>query len=75
MFENLWIIAIAVLLVWELIWKAFGLWHSARKNDKFWFVVILLVNLAGLVPILYLGFKTDFFQSKKAKAQKPKKKK
>jgi len=74
MFENLWLLSIVVLLIWELFWKAVGLWYSARKNDKFWFVAILLINLAGLIPILYLGFKTDFFASKKQKPRTAKKK-
>lgn len=74
MLENLWIIALAVLLIWEFIWKAVGLWYSARKNDKLWFAVILIVNMAGLIPIFYLGLKTDFFASKKTKVKTAKKK-
>ena len=47
-----------VLLVlfsaWELVWKGFGLWHSAQNKQKGWYIAILLLNTAGLLPIIYL---------------------
>ncbi len=42
------------LTVWDLIWKGFGLWFSARNHQKFWFIAILILNTAGLLPIVYL---------------------
>lgn len=45
---------IILLAVWELIWKMFALWKSARNNHKYWFVGIALLNTLGLLPILYL---------------------
>ena len=63
---GFWII-IGIAIVWSLIWKAIGLWYSARNNDKVWFIVFLIVNLLGIPPILYLYFRTDFFKKKKRK--------
>jgi len=63
---GFWII-IGIAIVWSLIWKAIGLWYSARNNDKIWFIVFLIVNLLGIPPILYLYFRTDFFKKKKRK--------
>lgn len=45
---------IILLAVWELIWKMFALWKSARNNHKYWFVGIALLNTLGMLPILYL---------------------
>jgi hypothetical protein len=68
-------ILIAVLMLWEIIWKAFGLWYAARNDHSIWFVVILVVNSVGIIPIIYLIFKTDFFKfKKKAKKSRTKKK-
>lgn len=45
---------IIILLAWTLVWKAFGLWHSAKRNNGIMFVIMLLVNSAGIIPIVYL---------------------
>ena len=70
---------IMVLVVWSIIWKGLGLWYSARNEDKIWFILILVVNTVGIIPIIYLALKTDFFQSifksGKTKKKKVKKKK
>lgn len=47
-------IAIFLLVLWEAFWKIFGLWKSAKKGDKLWFIAIFVVNLFGLVPLFYL---------------------
>jgi len=45
---------ILVIVFWELIWKALSLWKSARKNDKVWFVALLVLNTLGILEILYI---------------------
>lgn len=48
-------VAVLVLLgVWDLAWKAMGMWHSARHNQVWWFVAILVFNTLGILPILYI---------------------
>jgi hypothetical protein len=47
-------IILVVLVVWELVWKGLALWQSARKGQKYWFIPLLVVNSAGLLPIIYL---------------------
>jgi len=49
---SLWVIAIVV--IWSLVWKGLALWKSARKQSLVWFIVILLVNTAGILEILYM---------------------
>ena len=46
--------ALFVAMVWTIYWKGMALWHAARKGEKVWFVVLLVVNTLGILEILYL---------------------
>ncbi len=52
-------------LIWSMTWKGLALWRAARNSQKGWFVVLLIVNTAGILEIVYLLF---FSQPKKKKA-------
>lgn len=43
-----------VSLIWSLIWKGIGLWKAGRNKQVVWFIVMLISNTAGLLPIIYL---------------------
>lgn len=45
---------ILAIVVWETVWKGLGLWKAAQNKDKVWFVLILLLNTIGILPIIYL---------------------
>lgn len=45
-----------VALLWSLIWKGLALWHAAKRNDGWWFVLFLVVNTLGILEIIYLFF-------------------
>jgi hypothetical protein len=45
---------IAIVALWEIIWKGIGLWKAARNGQKYWFIAILIINSAGILPILYI---------------------
>jgi methionyl-tRNA synthetase len=45
---------IILLLLWTLYWKVRALWKAARRGEKVWFGVLLLVNTIGILEILYL---------------------
>ncbi len=47
---------IGLLAAWTLLWKGLALWHSARGNQKEWFIILLIVNTAGILEIFYLLF-------------------
>lgn len=55
------IVAIVLLILWDAIWKAIALWKAARNNQLSWFIVFLIFNTAGILPIVYI----KFFQRKK----------
>ncbi len=48
---------IYIIMVWSIAWKGLALWHSARNNQKNWFLVMLVINTIGIMEIVYLfGF-------------------
>ncbi|HTY39624.1 MAG TPA: DUF5652 family protein [Candidatus Paceibacterota bacterium] len=47
-------IGFLIALIWSIYWKGMALWHSARRGEKVWFVVLLVVNTVGILEILYL---------------------
>jgi hypothetical protein len=55
------IFLIVVIVIWEAIWKGIGMWKAGRNNQLAWFIVILLINTIGILPIVYLLW----FQKKK----------
>ena len=52
---------IVLLACWEVLWTLTGLWYSARRKDKYWFLAIGLIQLLGVVEIFYLFTRTSFF--------------
>lgn len=45
---------LAWILLWEGFWKGLALWHSARRGQPWWFVILIVVNTVGILPIVYL---------------------
>ena len=48
------VITIVVISLWSAIWKGFALWRSARDDSKVWFVLLLILNTAGILDIVYI---------------------
>lgn len=42
------------ILIWEIIWKGIALWKSARRNEYAWFIILLIINTIGILPIIYI---------------------
>jgi hypothetical protein len=47
---------LALLLLWSLFWKGLALWHAARRGSghPWWFILLLVINTAGILEIIYL---------------------
>ncbi|HEX7041815.1 MAG TPA: DUF5652 family protein [Patescibacteria group bacterium] len=43
-----------LIIVWSLLWKGLALWNSATHNQRNWFVIMLVLNTAGILEIVYL---------------------
>lgn len=61
-----WTMAIVVLAIWELAWKGLALWRAAKKSHTGWYLAILLINTAGILPIIYLLMHNTKQDSKEA---------
>ena len=44
------------IMIWSIIIKGFALYHAARHEEKLWFVAILLLNIFGILELIYLFF-------------------
>ncbi|HYK07960.1 MAG TPA: DUF5652 family protein [Candidatus Eisenbacteria bacterium] len=49
-------VVLFALFIWSLFWKGLALWHASKLSQKNWFVVMLVLNTAGIVEIVYLFF-------------------
>ncbi|MGL4347779.1 MAG: DUF5652 family protein [Chitinophagaceae bacterium] len=47
-------IIIIFVLIWDMIWKLFALWKSAKNHQIVWFLCIGIFNTIGILPIIYL---------------------
>jgi len=53
--KTLGLVSIIVpLIFWSIIWKGIALWKSARRSQKWWFIVLLVVNTLGILEIIYI---------------------
>ena len=51
-----WMVAAILLVIWTIPWKGLALWRSAKRGDRIWFIVLLLINTLGILEIIYLLF-------------------
>lgn len=47
-------VILAVVAFWTIIWKGLALWRSARNEQKWWFIAMLVINTVGMLEIIYL---------------------
>ncbi len=45
---------LVLLVLWSLFWKGLALWHSGRRGQYTWFIILLVVNTLGILEIIYL---------------------
>jgi Family of unknown function (DUF5652) len=43
-----------LILLWSVFWKGLALWHSGRRGQAWWFVILIVVNTAGILEMIYL---------------------
>lgn len=54
-----------LLLAWSVVWKGLALWKAARRNEKGWFIALLVINILGLLEMLYIFVITPWMDGKK----------
>jgi hypothetical protein len=50
--DNPWLLWL--ILCWVIPWKGVALWMAAQKEDKIWFIVLLVFNTLAVLEILYI---------------------
>lgn len=55
-------LGIILLVLWSVTWTGLALWHSAKRDEKGWFIWFLIVHTAGIIEIMYLVFVAQIFQ-------------
>ncbi|PIR71189.1 MAG: hypothetical protein COU44_01025 [Candidatus Nealsonbacteria bacterium CG10_big_fil_rev_8_21_14_0_10_40_24] len=53
-YSTTFLVLIILLALWEAVWKAIALWKAARNSHLAWFIFILILNTAGILPIIYI---------------------
>ena len=48
------IVLVLVLVVIEITLKGMALWRAALNQSKGWFIVFIIFNTAGILPLIYL---------------------
>ena len=46
----------AALLVCLIILKGYSLWSAAKRDEKWWFIALLIINTLGILEIIYIVF-------------------
>ena len=50
-------IILSLIFVFVIIaLKGYALWHAARRSEKWWFIILLIVNTVGILELVYLIF-------------------
>ncbi len=56
-----------IAALWTIVLKGFALWFAARGSQKWWFIVLLVVNTLGVLEIIYL----IWFRKQERESQPP----
>jgi uncharacterized integral membrane protein len=48
-------LAVLIALI-VLVLKGMSLWCAAKRNEKWWFVILMIVNTLGILELVYLIF-------------------
>jgi len=58
-------VGIAVVAIWEAVWKLIAMWKAAHKDSVVWFIVLAIFNTVGILPILYIYFFSEMGNKKR----------
>lgn len=58
------IIAIIVVAL-----KGYALWNAAKRDEKWWFIILLVINTLGILELIYLYFVVGKWHSTSIPAQ------
>ena len=44
------------LIIAVIVLKGYALWHAAKRDEKGWFIALLIVNTFGILEIVYIFY-------------------
>lgn len=47
-------VLLVVVLLWTIPWKLYAVWMAAKRDQKKWFVALLLLNTLAILEIFYI---------------------
>jgi methionyl-tRNA synthetase len=53
---GLGIILVFAFMLVIIALKGYALWHAAKRDEKWWFIILLVVNTLGILELIYLAF-------------------
>lgn len=45
-----------IILIAIIVLKGYALWTAAKRNEKWWFIIMLVINTLGILELIYLFF-------------------
>lgn len=52
--KSYFLLALILSALWTILWKGMALWKAAKREDRVWFIVLLILNTLGILDILYI---------------------
>ncbi|MFA6295656.1 MAG: DUF5652 family protein [Candidatus Paceibacterota bacterium] len=46
----------AVIVIGIVVLKGYALWNAAKRDEKWWFIALLVINTLGVLELIYLLF-------------------
>ncbi len=47
-------VSMLILTIWAIVWKIYAVWLAAKRDQKKWFVALLILNTIGILEIFYI---------------------
>ena len=48
------VVLLIVIMAWSVVWKGIALYKAGQRSDTPWFVILFLINTAGILEIIYI---------------------
>jgi len=52
--SGIWLLILT--MVWILPWKGYALWTAARRDNKRWFIALVILNTLAILDIFYIFY-------------------
>jgi hypothetical protein len=49
-------ILLILITLWTLPWKGVALWRATKRNERNWFIALLILNTLAILEIVYIFF-------------------